>query len=242
MSVLSPPGAPMNEAPRSPGDYLPGTADLTAQKSGYKTQVYTNVPLVNGQPSGLFVKMQRGSGTVETDEEPAWMNGTGGNCIGEHACDDVDKRPNHLKATPDQAVPISPSHSKTGSPKSPENAPVSLGSIIPPNTNITVGTMCPYQIIACSPLPGNTCPCLKYPKGCKGSPICSQACTGTPYGPIPLEQYVQQGLQNEWSNDWGPPTNGPLDADEAGAVAYRTFGYYRVQHPSSGSYQIRSDT
>ena len=138
VQVPSPPRTP--DPNGRPGrDFLPGTADITAQKSGYKTQVHTNILLPDGESSGLLVRMERGAGTVETDNAPAWLNGTGGNCIGEHACDDIDKTPNHLKAKPDQAAPVSPSHSKTGSPKSPEKAPVSLGSIIPPGTTITVG-------------------------------------------------------------------------------------------------------
>lgn len=226
-----PPGKPMNEAPRSPADYLPGTGNLTATKSGYRTQLYTNLPLMNGQPSGLFVKMQRGSGTVETDEEPAWMNGTGGTNVAPGA------------VVPPRSEIKSPTLEREKTPDERRDAPaVSLGSIIPPNTMIKVGYPCPYQTIACSPLPGSTCPCSKYPTGCKGPPICSQACTGT-LPKMPLEQYVQQGLQTEWVNTWGPP-NGPLDADEAGAVAYRTFGYYYIQHPSLNppAYNIRSDT
>lgn len=86
MSVPSPPETP--DPHGSPNDFNPGTATLTVQKSGYKTQVHTNVLLPDGQSSGLLVKMERGTGTVETDDAPAWMNGTSGNCIGEHACDD----------------------------------------------------------------------------------------------------------------------------------------------------------
>lgn len=237
IEVPSPPGT--QDPNGRPGrDFLPGTANVTAEKSGYKTEVHTNILLINGQPSGVLINMKRGSGTVETDNAPAWLNGTSGTCIGEHACDDIDKTPNHLKAKPDQAAPASPPRSKTESPRSPEKAPVSLASIIPPGTTIKVGFPCPKQLVACTPT-SQTCPCSQYPHGCK-VPNCNQACT-PPQSPIPLETYVQQGLQNEWSNSWGPP-NGPLDGDEAGAVAYRTFGYYRIQHPRSGSYDIRSDT
>jgi hypothetical protein len=138
IEVPSPPGT--QDPNGRPGrDFLPGTANLTAEKSGYKTEVHTNIPLINGQPSGVLINMTRGSGTVETDDAPAWLNGTSGTCIGEHACDDIDKTPNHLKAKPDQAAPVSPPRSETESPKSPEKAPVSLGSIIPPGTTITVG-------------------------------------------------------------------------------------------------------
>jgi hypothetical protein len=182
MSVPSPPGTAMVPSPRNPGDYLPGTANLTAEKSGYKTQVYTNIPLINGQPSGLFVEMQRGSGTVETDVPPAWLNGTGGTCIGEHACDDIDTTPNHLKPKPDREAPVPP---HAGSPKR-EKAPVSLGSIIPPDTEITVGTSCPTPIVACSPT-SQTCNYKEHPNGCP-VPTCSQPCSGT-YGPVPFEQY-----------------------------------------------------
>jgi hypothetical protein len=47
------------------------------------------------------------------------LNGTSGTCIGEHACDDIDKTPNHLKAKPDQAAPVSPPRSETESPGAP---------------------------------------------------------------------------------------------------------------------------
>lgn len=57
-----------------------------------------------GGSSGSLFQIERGSGTVETDDAPAWLNGTSGTCIGEHACDDVDKTPNHLKAKPDEAA------------------------------------------------------------------------------------------------------------------------------------------
>jgi hypothetical protein len=147
MQVPSPPGTPVVKVPRNPGDYLPGAGDLAATKSGYKTQVHTNIPLASGDDWGVLINMTCGSGTVETDDAPAWLNGTSGTCIGEHACDDIDKTPNHLKAKPDQAAPVSPPRSETESPKSPEKAPVSLGSIIPPGTTITVGYPCPSHLV-----------------------------------------------------------------------------------------------
>jgi hypothetical protein len=119
--VIEVPSPPGRQDPNGrPGrDFLPGTADITAQKSGYKTQVHTNILLPDGQSSGLLVRMERGAGTVETDDAPAWLNGTSGTCIGEHACDDIDKTPNHLKAKPDQAAPVSPPRSETESPGAP---------------------------------------------------------------------------------------------------------------------------
>ena len=171
MQVPSPPRTPMVKAPRNPGDYQPGAGDLAAAKSGYMTQVHTNIPLASGDSWGVLINMERGSGTVETDDAPAWLNGTSGTCIGEYACDDIDKTPNHLKAKPDPSrAPLSPSHSETEPPKSPEKVPVSLGSIIPPGTTIKVGFPCPKT--ACSPTSA-TCPCSTFPNGC---PICSQAC------------------------------------------------------------------
>lgn len=233
VQLPSPPGTP--DPNGRPGrDFLPGTANLTGEKSGYKNQVHTNIPLMDDNAWGVLINMKRGSGTVETDDAPAWLNGTSGTCIGEHACDDVDTTPNHLKPKPDDAAPESP---HAGSPER-EKAPVSLGSIIPPGAVIKVGYPCPTKTIACTPT-GQTCNCAQHPHGCV-VPDCNQACTA-PQSPISLETYVQNGLQNEWMNNWGPPY-GPLDALEAGAVAYRTFGYYRVQHPRSGSYDIRSDT
>ena len=127
MQVPSPPGTP--DPNGRPGrDFLPGTASITAQKSGYKTQVHTNIPLSSDDVGGAYINMTRGTGTVETDDAPAWLNGTGGTCIGEHACDDIDTTPNHLKPKPGDAAPVSP---RSGSPE-PEKSPVSLRSMIPP--------------------------------------------------------------------------------------------------------------
>jgi hypothetical protein len=106
MQVPSPPE--VRDPYGSPHDFNPGSADLVAQKSGYKTQAHKNILLPDGESSGLLVKMERGAGIVETDDAPAWLNGTGGNCIGEHACDDVDTTPNHLKPKADSAQPVSP--------------------------------------------------------------------------------------------------------------------------------------
>ncbi len=131
MQVPSPPGTP-DPIGRPGRDFNPGTADITAQKSGYKTQVHTNIVLPDGQSSGLLVEMEHGTGTVETDDAPAWLNGTSGTCIGEHACDDIDTTPNHLKPKSGGAAPVSPHLQR-------ESAPVSLRSIIPPGTTIKVG-------------------------------------------------------------------------------------------------------
>ena len=67
-------------------------------------------------------------------------------------------------------------------------------------------------------------------------PVCSQQCGATT--PFALENYVAKGLQQEWIPSWND------DSLKAGAVAYRTYGAYFVQHPGrsgSSNYDIRSD-
>ncbi len=50
--------------------------------------------------------------------------------------------------------------------------------------------------------------------------------------PISLETYVSNGLLGEWSSTWVD------DSLEAGAVAYRSYGAWRVAHPLSANYDI----
>lgn len=77
-------------------------------KPGYKTQIHHNVPLIDNSSQGVdLVEMKRGAGTVESDDAPAWMNGTAGTCIGEGACD-FDDTPEHLKVKPEKATPVLP--------------------------------------------------------------------------------------------------------------------------------------
>jgi hypothetical protein len=120
---------------------LPATADVVAEKPGYKTQVHTNIPLMDGSVSSVSLDMVRGSGTIKSDDAPGWLNGTAGTCIGEHACEDVDKTPSHLKAKPDSPGPSGPSTRK---------APVTPGNISLPST-IIVGKTCTGGCsVACS--------------------------------------------------------------------------------------------
>ena len=116
-----------------------------------------------------------------------------------------------------------------------------IGTFPLPET-ITVGTVCP-KLDCQSNDPQGKCyfsDCTKHPDGC---PLCAKKygpCTGSVIT-TPLEAYVQYGLQQEWLKEWFPP----YDALEAGAVAYRTFGTYFIEHPGhSGlsSYDIRDDT
>ncbi len=60
--------------------------------------------------------------------------------------------------------------------------------------------------------------------------IVGSNCSDPPYGcttatPYTLEQYVQDGLDNEWNPSWD--SNSLM----AGAVAYRSYGAYFVAHP-----------
>ena len=50
--------------------------------------------------------------------------------------------------------------------------------------------------------------------------------------PITLETYVKNGLPGEWQAGWD------INALKAGAVAYRSYGAYRVAHPLSANYHI----
>jgi Tol biopolymer transport system component len=116
----------------------------------------------------------------------------------------------------------------------PEMAPetASLSSVSAASTaqislppSIVVGLSCPTY----------SCPTPNNPN--RACPLCSSACTTTQS--FTLESYVKQGLSQEWFPSW------LSDSLKAGAVAYRTYGAYFVQHPGqSGSpnYDIRSDT
>ncbi len=64
-------------------------------------------------------------------------------------------------------------------------------------------------------------------------------CTGrtcTSVEIMPLEYYVQSGLDEEWIASW------PSHALRAGSVAYRTYGAWYTAHPISGMYDICDNT
>lgn len=67
-----------------PEDHLPvpGTANLTAEKSGYRTQMHTNITLTGGW-GGMLLDMERGSGTEQTDETPSPMRHGAGTVPGD---------------------------------------------------------------------------------------------------------------------------------------------------------------
>jgi len=76
---------------------------------------------------------------------------------------------------------------------------------------------------------------LDPPSTIKVGTSCScTSCSGVSV--MSLETYVRMGLNDEWIASW---------ADEslrAGAVAYRSYGAYYVQHPIDGTYDICSST
>lgn len=51
-----------------------------------------------------------------------------------------------------------------------------------------------------------------------------------------LESYTGSGLDNEWISSWGAASL------QAGAVAYRSYGAWHVQHPINSNYDISSTT
>jgi hypothetical protein len=67
--------------------------------------------------------------------------------------------------------------------------------------------------------------------GCS-TPCCTAACTAVCV--LPLESYVARGLNDEWISSW--------DADSlaAGAIAYRSYAAWRVDHPIRPSFDLCS--
>ncbi|MEI6950289.1 SpoIID/LytB domain-containing protein [Paraflavisolibacter sp. H34] len=63
-------------------------------------------------------------------------------------------------------------------------------------------------------------------KECKGCNNC------TSITQLSLETYVETGLDDEWLASWSQ------ESLKAGAVAYRTYAAWRVQHPRSANYDI----
>lgn len=108
---------------------LPATADLIAEKPGYKTQVHMNIPLMGGGVNGVFLEMVRGSGTVKSDDAPAWLDGTSGTCIGEHACEDVEKTQGHLMATLTTQARPGRQHRKASDSRKYFSAPTTHGAV-----------------------------------------------------------------------------------------------------------------
>ncbi len=142
---------------------IPGTADLTAEKLGYKTQLHSNIPLGKGW-AGMFLDMKRGSGTVQTDETPAWME------HGKSVPGDEDDSP---QATSEQTRPAE----AQGNPKSP-GSPV-IGTISLPPT-IVVGTGCPTKWQCQNNNPNGPC----YFTNCQHNPGCPANC------PVPQVRVV----------------------------------------------------
>jgi peptidoglycan hydrolase-like amidase len=63
-------------------------------------------------------------------------------------------------------------------------------------------------------------------------------CSGTSCSTVQvmsLETYVRRGLDDEWVSSWHG------ESLRAGAVAYRSYGAYRVAHPLSSNYDICSN-
>ncbi len=69
---------------------------------------------------------------------------------------------------------------------------------------------------------------------------CQSSCCGTSGSPcnfacvFSLETYVARGLNDEWIASWN------AHSLRAGAVAYRSYGAYHVEHPRSSNYDICS--
>jgi hypothetical protein len=69
---------------------------------------------------------------------------------------------------------------------------------------------------------------------------CQSTCCGTSANPcnhvcvFSLETYVSRGLNDEWIDSWN------AHSLRAGAVAYRSYGAYHVDHPRSASYDLCS--
>lgn len=63
-------------------------------------------------------------------------------------------------------------------------------------------------------------------------PCCTAACTAVCV--LPLETYVARGLNDEWISSWG------FDSLASGAIAYRSYAAYRVDHPIRPSFDLCS--
>lgn len=64
------------------------------------------------------------------------------------------------------------------------------------------------------------------------TPCCVGSCAAVAV--MALETYVKRGLNDEWIASWRP------DALRAGAIAYRSYGAWHVEHPRSTSYDVCS--
>ncbi len=100
------PTPPETPSPQDP-DGLPGTGEVTMAKPGYRTQIHDDVVIFENMTNGVGLdEMKLGSGLDKFDEAPAWLNGTGGTCIGEHACEEDYIPPHlHLRTNTQKATP-----------------------------------------------------------------------------------------------------------------------------------------
>lgn len=85
-----------------------------------------------------------------------------------------------------------------------------------------------------NPLP-NITPAITIRVGtdCRTSITCSSV---APVYPMKLEDYVASGVTKEWFNSWS------LTSIEAGAVAYRSYAVYFINHPKTATYDICNTT
>jgi hypothetical protein len=65
---------------------------------------------------------------------------------------------------------------------------------------------------------------------------CASATTCTSVSVYSLDTYVRNGLNDEWIASWN------ANSLKAGAIAYRSYGAYHVNHPRTGTYDICSTT
>jgi hypothetical protein len=84
------------------------------------------------------------------------------------------------------------------------------GLVLPPPPSVRVG----FADAACS------------------TPCCTTSCTAVCV--LPLETYVARGLNDEWISSWG------FDSLASGAIAYRSYAAYRVDHPIRPSFDLCS--
>ncbi len=65
---------------------------------------------------------------------------------------------------------------------------------------------------------------------------CANATTCTTVNVYTLDTYVRNGLNDEWIASWN------ANSLKAGAIAYRSYGAYHVNHPRTATYDICSTT
>jgi len=89
--------------------------------------------------------------------------------------------------------------------------------------------------VARAPGPAGVLAVLDPPASIRVGTSCSCSTCGA-VSVMSLETYVARGLNDEWIASWHPSSL------RAGAVAYRSYGSWYVEHPLSGSYDICSTT